>query len=278
MTGFCDLHTHSYYSDGTAAPAEIVAQAVDMGLSAVALTDHNTVAGLPEFLQAAEGKNILAIPGVEISTGYEGRELHIVGLFLGAGAWDQVTDFVSVINIRKEESNRRLAEALNRLGYVLDLDAMKAKYKGNINRAIFAAEMVERGYLAEIKDGFKGVLSARHGVYVPPERIPSFEAIDFLRSVGAVPVIAHPYLNLPPEGLEVFLTQAKPHGLAAMETRYSTYSPETAEAAAATARRHGLLESGGSDYHGGNKPDIMLGTGRGDLRVPVGFVERLKNV
>ncbi len=276
MTKNCDLHTHSHYSDGTASPAEIIRLAREKGLSAVALTDHNTIQGLPEFLEAAAGSTVRAIPGVEISTGFEGRELHIVGLFLRPAIYERVQDFVSVINIRKEESNRQLIAALRGLGYNLDLNELKQKHKGNINRAIIAAEMVEKGYLPEIKAGFKGVLSAKYGVYVPPERIPALEAIAFLRSIDAVPILAHPYLNLTQEGLDAFIEAAKPLGLAAIETRYSTYTPETTAAAIHTAVAHGLLESGGSDYHGGNKPDIDLGIGRGDLHVPGVLLQQLE--
>jgi len=276
MNRICDLHTHSHYSDGTASPREIIAQAASLGLAAVALTDHNTVAGLPDFLQAAAAQGVRAIPGVEISTGYDGRELHIVGLFIAPEAYDRITDFLSVINIRKEASNRQLIDALAGIGFPLDYEAIRERHKGNINRAVIAAEMLEKGYISEINAAFKGVLSARSGVYVPPERIPAFEAIAFLRSIGAVPVVAHPYLNMTQEKLEVFLPEAQKHGLVAMETRYSTYTPETTEAAIRTAARFGLLESGGSDYHGTNKPDIALGSGRGNLCVPAGLADLLE--
>lgn len=276
MNRICDLHTHSRYSDGTASPREIVTQAASLGLAAVALTDHNTVAGLPVFMQAAAAQGVRAIPGVEISTGYDGRELHIVGLFVTPETYDRITDFLSVINIRKEASNRRLIDALAGVGFPLDYEAIRKQHKGNINRAVIAAEMLEKGYISEINAAFKGVLSARNGVYVPPERIPAFEAIAFLRSIGAVPVLAHPYLNMTQEKLEVFLPEARQHGLIAMETRYSTYTPETTEAAIRTAARFGLLESGGSDYHGGNKPDIALGSGRGSLCVPADLIDLLE--
>ena len=276
MAKLCDLHTHSRYSDGTASPREIVTQAASLGLAAVALTDHNTVAGLPVFMQAAAAQGVRAIPGVEISTGYDGRELHIVGLFVTPETYDRITDFLSVINIRKEASNRRLIDALAGVGFPLDYEAIRKQHKGNINRAVIAAEMLEKGYISEINAAFKGVLSARNGVYVPPERIPAFEAIAFLRSIGAVPVLAHPYLNMTQEKLEVFLPEARKHGLIAMETRYSTYTPETTEAAIRTAARFGLLESGGSDYHGGNKPDIALGSGRGSLCVPADLIDLLE--
>lgn len=276
MNAYCDLHTHSRYSDGTAYPAQIVEEAVEAGLSAVALTDHNTVAGVPEFLERAKDTSVRAIAGVEISTGYLGKELHIVGLFLKAEDFDKITDFLSVINRRKEESNRNLIRRLNQAGYDLDYDRIRAENPGNVNRAVIAAAMLEKGYVSEIKEAFKGLLSKKSGYYVPPERISAFGAIEFLHSIHAVPVLAHPFLNLQEAELEVFLPRAKDCGLAAMETRYSTYSPETTAKAIKMACGHGILQSGGSDYHGNNKPDIRLGTGRGTLAVPYRFVEELE--
>ena len=276
MNAYCDLHTHSRYSDGTAYPAQIVEEAVEAGLSAVALTDHNTVAGVPEFLERAKDTSVRAIAGVEISTGYLGKELHIVGLFLKAEDFDKITDFLSVINRRKEESNRNLIRRLNQAGYDLDYDRIRAENPGNVNRAVIAAAMLEKGYVSEIKEAFKGLLSKKSGYYVPPERISAFGAIEFLHSIHAVPVLAHPFLNLQEAELEVFLPRAKDCGLAAMETRYSTYSPETTAKAIKMACGHGILQSGGSDYHGNNKPDIRLGTGRGTLAVPYRFMEELE--
>ena len=275
MEKYCDLHTHSYYSDGTASPARIISEACGAGLSAVALTDHNTVAGLPEFLSAAEGANILAIPGIEISTGYLEKEVHIVGLFLEPKDFGTISDFLSILNIRKEASNRALIHALSRAGYPLDYGRIKADHAGSINRAVIAAEMLKKGYIASIQEGFRGLLSPSGGYYTPPERISSFEAIAFLRALKAVPVLAHPFLDFTEEELLSFLPKAKDCGLIAMETQYATYSEKTAALAAKIAKDHGLLESGGSDYHGNNKPDIQLGRGRGDLQVSHRILETL---
>ena len=277
MQKYCDLHTHSWSSDGTDSPSQILEKAIELELSAVALTDHNTVAGLPEFLEAANGKDILAVPGVEISTGYNGKELHIVGLFIDPADFENITDFLSIINRRKEESNRLLIQRLNDAGYSLCHEEIKEQHQGNINRAMIAAAMLEKGYISEIKEAFRGLLSAKYGLYIPPERIPSFEAIEFLKSIDAVPVLAHPFLNLQENEIISFVQQAKPYGLAAMETQYSTYSPEIATAAKKIANACGLLESGGSDYHGANKPDIELGIGRGSLAVPDRFVCSMQN-
>ena len=275
---YCDLHTHSIYSDGTLSPAQLVAEGLRKKLRAVALTDHNTIAGLTAFLKAAEGTGLEGIPGVEISTGYNNQEVHIVGLFLRQESYGELEDFLSVINQRKEKSNRELVAALREAGYALSYEEIRERHQGNVNRAVIAAELIKKGYLTDRKEAFDGILSAKNGLYHPPERIPAFEAIRFLSSIHAVPVLAHPYLSLTEEALHTFLPEAKRNGLAAMETRYSTFTPQLTEAARSLASEFGLLESGGSDFHGGNKPEIQLGSGKGDLAVPYSFVQSLAAV
>lgn len=275
---YCDLHAHSTYSDGTFSPAQLVAEGLRRKLRAVALTDHNTVAGLTAFLKAAEGTGLEGIPGVEISTGYRNQEVHIVGLFLRQESYGELEDFLSIITQRKEKSNRELMAALREAGYALNYEEIRERHHGNVNRAVIAAELIKKGYLTDRKEAFDGILSAKNGLYHPPERIPAFEAIRFLSSIHAVPVLAHPYLSLTEEALHTFLPEAKRNGLAAMETRYSTFTPQLTEAARSLASEFGLLESGGSDFHGGNKPDIQLGSGKGDLAVPYSFVQSLAAV
>lgn len=278
MKQYCDLHTHSHYSDGTFSPAEIIAEAENLGLSAVALTDHNTVAGLPEFLSAAEGKEVEAIPGVEISTQYGETELHIVGLFLPPEALAPLTALMDSFNQKKEESNLQLIQALNRAGYDLNYDDIRRSHPdGTLNRATIAAALLEKGYVESINEAFQTLLSKKSGYYFPPERLDAFDAIRFLRKQGAIPVLAHPFLNLKTEEtLRGFLQQAVPQGLAAMETMYSSFSPEFTELARKIAREFGLKESGGSDFHGQTKPHISLGTGKGNLAVPMEFAKNLK--
>ena len=279
MKQYCDLHTHSCFSDGTCTPAEIVDLAVQKGLSAVALTDHNTIDGLPAFLEAAAGRDILAVPGVEISTGYKEKELHIVGLFVQPSDYAALTGFLNTANLRKEESNRKLIRTLSRAGFSLDYDGILRDHPdGTVNRAVIAAALLEKGYVTSVEDAFRRLLHPRNGFYVPPERICVFDAIRFLSAIHAVPVLAHPFLNLSEAELREFLPEAKKQGLAAMETVYSSYSPETEVLATKIAAELGLLCSGGSDFHGGNKPDISLGIGRGDLRIPTEFVKQLQEV
>lgn len=273
-----DLHTHSYYSDGTFSPAELVAQAEEIGLTALALCDHNTVAGLPEFLTAGANSPVQTVPGIECSTEYRGRELHILGLFLPEKHFPAVTARMAELLREKERSNRLLVDRLNRAGYSLDYDRLKQTAKGGyVNRAVIAAEMTRLGYTASIREAFAGCLSESRGFYVPPRRPDAYETIRYLKSLGAVAVLAHPFLDLDAQELEAFLPGAVDAGLDGMETCYPRFTPAQTQAAAAIARRFGLLPSGGSDFHGGNKPDIRLGTGTGSLRVPEEFLSGLKN-
>ena len=275
---FCDLHTHSVYSDGTFTPAELIAGAKETGLAAIALTDHNTVAGLPSFLDAAEGSGVEAVPGVEFSTDYGEIELHILALFVKPEHYSSITELMDDMLRRKEESNIALVAALNGAGYSLDYDEIRGRTpNGQVNRAHIAAELFRLGYVESVQDAFKKLLSPKRGLYLPPKRIGSYEAIRFIRSLGAVAVLAHPFLNLDEAGLRAFLPEAVEAGLDGMETAYSKYSPETTALAQTIAAEFGLKNSGGSDFHGGNKPDISIGKGRGDLAIPIKWLEDLRS-
>ncbi len=276
MEKLCDLHTHSTYSDGTWTPAQLIAGAEKAGLSAVALTDHNTVAGLPDFLRAAEESKVEAVPGVEFSTEYRGRELHILGLSVMPGHYAEVNSLLQQFLKRKDDSNRELVERLGRAGVLLDYEAIRAKAAGSINRAVIGAEMVRLGYCESVQQAFREWLSPKKGFYVPPLRPDAFETISFIQSIGAVSVLAHPFLALDEAELEMFLKPAREAGLQGMEVFYSLYSEETTAVSCRLAEKFGLLPSGGSDFHGDNKPDISMGTGKGNLRIPMAVWEALK--
>ena len=273
----CDLHTHSNYSDGTLTPAELIALAEKQKVSAIALCDHNTVDGLSDFRKAARNSNVTAINGIEISTEYNGTELHILGLFLPEDKFEEISDMMSRIKIFKEVSNKNLVENLRNDGYLIAYEEIKNKNNGAyINRAHIAAELIEKGYFTDRKEAFDTVLSPDGGYYTPPERFKALEIIGYLDSIGAVPVWAHPFLDMNAEEIDAFLPIAKAHGLVGMETRYSLYGEETQKTAEMLAEKHGIKQSGGSDFHGNNKPDISLGTGKGNLEVPFEFYENLK--
>ena len=278
MTGMCDLHTHSTSSDGSLTPTELLRAAEAIGLDAIALCDHNTVNGLPEFLQAAKGSAVEAVPGCEFSSDYLGLDLHIVGLFIPESQYARITAKLEETQKAKEQSNLDLVARLAEDGYVIDYAALRAQAgDGFINRANIARALVEKGYVPSVKDAFSQLLSTKGKYYTPPKRLDTFEVIDFTKSIGAVAVLAHPFLNFKEEAqLRAFLDEAVKHGLDAMETVYTAYSEETTALAKKIAAQYFLKESGGSDFHGSAKPATALGTGKGNLKVPTGFLQNLK--
>ena len=276
MEKLCDLHTHSTYSDGTLTPAQLIALAREKNLSAVTLSDHNTVAGLPLFLEAAEGSGVEAVPGIEFSTEYEGTELHILGLFIKPCHYEKINALLRQFLERKETSNRQLVQRLRAAGIDLDYEEIRNQAAGSVNRARIAAKMVEKGYCQSIKQAFSNWLSPKKGYYIPPLRPDAYETIRFIKSLGAVAVLAHPFLSLQEAQLRAFLPEAVAAGLDGMEVYYAAYDKETTALAKQIAAEYGLLESGGSDFHGQNKPDIDLGSGKGDLSIPVELLEKLK--
>ena len=276
MVQACDLHIHSNFSDGTCSPAELIDIAQMLGLQAVALCDHNTVAGLPDFLEAARGREVEAVPGIEFSADYGGTEVHILGLFIQPERYADVTALLDEMLRKKDESNAALCRKLTAAGFPLDYAAIKsATPAGQVNRAVIAAEMVRLGYCASVKEAFSTRLSVRHGYYVPPARPDALRVIRFIKSIGSVAVLAHPFLNLDEERLRVFLPRAKDAGLDGMEVYYPLFDKKTTQLAVALAEMFDLLPSGGSDFHGANKPDIQMGTGRGNLHIPRKLLDQL---
>ncbi len=279
MDKICDLHTHSVFSDGTYTPGGIINEAVKLGLSALALTDHNTSDGLGEFIAAASGKKIDIAAGVEFSTDYNGGELHVLGLFIKPEYFSQISQLMSDVNKRKEESNLQLIESLKRGGIILDYDEIKnATPNGLVNRAHIASAMIKKGYADSPRDVFARYLSPSCGYYILPKRLTVSETVDFIRSIGAVSVLAHPFLNLDENGLLRFLSCSESDGLNGMECYYSENDEETTAKSLHIADEFGLIPSGGSDFHGERKPDIKLGTGKGNLMVPFECYLRLKEL
>lgn len=274
---YCDLHVHSTFSDGTLTPRQLLQLACDAGLSAVALTDHNTVSGLPDFLENAKDFPVQAVPGVEFSVDYLGTEQHLLALFVKPEHFGAITAMMEEFKRRKEQSNRDLVENLKKAGFCLDYDEIKAKTSGYVNRAHIGAAMTEKGYTVSIRDAFKEYLDPKHGYYVLPKRTDVFEMIRYIKSIGAVAVLAHPFLNLQEDALREFLPLAAEAGLDGMEVLYPTYDEAQTACAKALCREFSLLPSGGSDFHGDNKPHIKIGVGEGDLQIPESFVKSLEN-
>lgn len=263
----CDLHTHTNHSDGSSTVAELVSGAKERELI-IALTDHNTVTGLPEFLSEADRLGVVAIGGTELSTVYEGREFHLIGLFIDPEHYEKIEALCHEYHMLKEQSNIDLVAKLCNAGYIIDYSAIKAKnLKGNVNRAHIAAELIKQGYVSSISEAFDKLLDEKRGLYIPPRRLELVDAIGFLRGIRAVPILAHPLKEIDDASLRQMLPVLKEAGLVAIETMHSSYSDDKIAISKKIADEFGLLESGGSDYHGSIKPGVMLGVGKGNLDI-----------
>ena len=274
---YCDLHLHSYYSDGTCSPKYLVDKAVELGLSVIALNDHNTVKGLDEFLEEAQRQGVEAIAGIEFSVNYRGRELHLLVFGIDKKYFSEIEGKMDEYLKIRERTNREMVEALRYDGYLIDYDDIYEKSgTGYINRSHIGSALVEKGYCDSVRDAFATLLS-KESPYFRPRRFPDvFEMIDYARNIGAVSILAHPFLQFDEDGLREFLTEAKKHGLCGMETVYTEFSDEQVALAKRIAKEFDLIESGGSDFHGSTKPDVAFGVGFGNLRVPASFADTIK--
>lgn len=274
----CDLHTHSSYSDGSFTPSEIIKEAEEKGLSAVALTDHNTFGGLAEFFEASRSSSVEGVGGVEITTEYKGKELHIVALFVDPDLHGELNDLLEMQQLIKDKANYDLYKRLKAEGYVINYqNILEAAKKGSVNRVHFANELIRCGYIEDRAQAFDDLLSEERGLYLPAKRLDALDVIRLLSSLSLVSVLAHPFLCLEYDELKEFLPKAKELGLCAMETDYSTFSEEETALAHGLADKFGLLRSGGSDFHGINKPLISLGQGMGGLKVPYEYLLEMKS-
>ncbi|MBQ1468688.1 MAG: PHP domain-containing protein [Solobacterium sp.] len=273
----CDLHSHSTCSDGTFTPAELVTLAEEKGLSALALTDHNTAEGLKEFMEAGKNSPVITVPGCEFTTEWHKKEVHIVGLFFREEYWQEITDFLELVNIAKTNANKILIDNLVKAGYEITFEeATEISGSDLFNRSHVARILVQKGYVPTVSAAFDTLLKEGNGFYVPARRITSAAAVRFIKTFEATAIIAHPLLNLTPEELREFLPEMKEAGLDAIETEYTEFTPEMKKTAVSLAEEFSLKQSGGSDFHGTAKPDIDLGSGRGDLFVPYSFYEEMK--
>lgn len=269
----CDLHSHSTMSDGSLTPSELIKLAEKQGLSALALTDHNTAAGLREFMEAGKNSPVIAVPGCEFTTEWRSREIHIVGLFFREKYWPEIDDFLELAHMAKINSNRILIENLNKAGYAITIEEVSALTDGSFNRSHVARALMNKGYVSSVQEAFSNLLKPGNGYYIPPKRLSPMAVIRFIKVFGATAIMAHPLLNLTPQEMTEFLPEAKEVGLDAIETVYTMFSEEQTKTAISLAEQFDLKQSGGSDFHGISKPNISLGTGYGNLCVPYQFYQ-----
>ena len=281
MMQYIDLHVHSNSSDGSDSPGEIVKIAASSNLAAVALTDHDSVGGIPEFLEAARHfPGIEAIPGVEISTMFGNRELHIVGLFLDHTNPD-LCAFLEEMRKNREIRNEAIRRKLNSLGYPLTWDHPALAAAGDtasIGRPHFARALMEDYGFPSLQSVFDKLLKRGCPAYVQRTLPDPVRAFDAIHAAGGVSVWAHPVYRERNERAWArrVMKRFAPLGLDAAEGYYSLFGPGETQMMIELTRTYQLALSGGSDYHGANSPNIALGSGAGKLRVPAELLGPLK--
>lgn len=273
-----DLHVHSNKSDGTRSPSELVDLAIQKGLSAFALTDHDTTAGLDEAIEYAKDRDIEVVPGIEFSTEYQGRDIHVLGLAIDYKApvfADRLQAFVD----SRIGRNRKMCRNLTEAGIDISYEKLMAAYPGAvITRAHYARYLLDHGYVKSLPEAFERYVGDHCPYFVPREKVTPVQAVQLIRQAKGIPVLAHPTLyHMGKDALQKLVSSLTEAGLVGLEAVYSTYSAGEEREMRQLALRNGLLISGGSDFHGSNKPGLELATGyHGKLVIPYDIWERLK--
>lgn len=279
-----DLHVHSTESDGTFTPEQVVLAAKDAGLSAFALTDHDTASGVAKAAPVALECGIELIPGIELSTQYEipttkkqSKEIHIVGLYIDPANPKLLTKTKEFRDCR-DSRNEKMVTALQQEGFDITMEKLIADNPDSvITRANIARYLYQHGMIKSVQDAFDKYIGDGCKCYVGRFKVTPMEAVELIHEAGGIAILAHPLLyGMSTVTLQCLIDDLKAVGLDGIEAIYSSYTAGEEQFVKKLARENNLLISGGSDFHGENKPTIHLGTGRGHLYVPHSVLEDIK--
>ena len=276
---YIDLHSHSTASDGSFSPTELVQKAEEISLSALALTDHDTVSGIPEFMDAAAGaENLEAVPGVEVSVEFMGKEVHIVGLFVDIEC-ESFLEMLTEIRNHRNQRNELIITKLQDMGFDITLQELLDVAGGeSIGRPLLAKILIEKGYFSEVQEVFDKCLKRGAPAYCA-RVLPSPEkAIKEIHNAGGIAIWAHPLYRAANDRsyLRKVLRELMKFNVDAVEAYYTSFTPAQTCAVLEVAEEFSLPVSGGSDFHGANQKGIELGKGFGELVVPYELLEILK--
>ncbi len=276
---YVDLHVHSNASDGTLTPSEVVHLALQKNLAAIALSDHDTVKGVPEAISAAEGTTLEVVPATELSCYYQNVEIHVLGLFVDY----RDADFQAKLEELEQERMQRNLDMIalfQRDNISITLEELQA---GNpqsvITRAHFARVLVEKGYCKDKNAAFDRYVGVGCPYYLPKPQITPELSLPLITKAGGIPILAHPMLyKLGYRQVEELIQYLIPLGLKGIEAYHSSNNISQSDKLRSLALKYHLVVSGGSDFHGANKPDIELGTGRGSLRITESILDAIKQL
>lgn len=268
MENYADLHLHTIASDGEYSPQEVVEAAKKQGFRAISITDHDTLSGIEEARKACQKLGVEFISGIEISTIWKGKEIHILGYFLEKADEHFLEKLAEMKNSRKNRI-RKMVKRLNELGYKISLDKVQEiAGEGAIGRPHVAKALLEKEYVISIKEAFIKLLSPGCPGYIPRYKITPFEAIELIKGISGIPVIAHPGINLD----EDIIFELAKAGLLGIEVWHPEHNEYLAKKYYQIAKNNDLLVTGGSDWHGHNKEGTALGT----IKLDYKYIKKLK--
>lgn len=274
---YIDLHTHTTASDGTDTPSKLVQNAVDKKLSAIAITDHDTVAGIPEALETAKNLPIEVVAGIELSCLYNDKDLHMLGYFIDYKK-QSFLEKLEELKKKREYRNEQMRQKLEQNGIYLTMEQIQGQAEQSvITRAHFAKAMEEAGYIKSKEEAFLKYIGDGCPCFVQKLRFTPKEAIDLIHSAGGVAVLAHPLIyKMSYDEIDLLLKHLKECGLTGVEVYHSSHNTSNSGKLREMIRPYDLLPTGGSDYHGSNKPDVHLGYGYGNMTISHSLLEDLK--
>ena len=274
--GYIDLHVHSNYSDGSCSPTELVQMACEKGLYAFALTDQDSVEGIPAAIQAAIHSPVYVIPGIEITSALGGRPVHILGYGIDIGNPGLYTALMTIGQFR-DERNVKICSQLRTYGIDIDYDSIKNTFGCRlITRSHLAGFLVQHGYAADIRDAFDKYLAKGKPCYIPMRRLSTEDAVRLILRAGGIAVCAHPVLyHMNDTSMIQLLSLLRTFGVRGIEAIHSANTMEDEMKYKAMARELDMFITGGSDFRGVLRPDVDLGTGRGNLMIPQSILNDL---
>lgn len=276
-----DLHAHSTVSDGTMSPTELVKYAKKKNLKAIALTDHDTIDGIKEAIKAGKKYEVEIIAGIELAGDFNGTELHILGYYIDYKN-KYFKNMLEKIKLDRDNRNIKIIEKLKILGFDVSVDELYsiAGSKKIVTRAHFARLLLEKGYVKTKDEAFKKYISDGCPAYVQRKILNSKQCIELLLKSGAIPSLAHPTLYKKTiHEIDLMVKELVSYGLKAIEGIYPLYSKQQTSDIRMIAKKYNIKLSGGSDFHGTNKPNIDLGSGIGNnLNIPYKILEDLKSL
>lgn len=270
-----DLHLHTTVSDGSYTPAELVRHAAQLGLAAVAVTDHDSVDGCAEAETEGKRLGLEVVPGIEISTKY-GGPVHLLGYYIDIGS-PSLREVLDGIVRDRDERNKKVVALMAADGLEVNYEEMQRRFGTVIGRPHFAQVLTELGLASDTADAFARYVEKGRRYYVGRSFLSLERSIEVILEAGGLPVLAHPFqYRLDDTALRSLIEHCLALGLRGMECRYSGYTQQQEAYLEALAAEYDLIRTGGSDFHGESKPSIAMGSGKGRLHVPYSFLSELK--